>query len=269
VPTLLFSALLLQVDTSFSRLGDSIEKTSARAVVLINGFSPHPFSSEAAAKPESAGWQSADGTLGAALAPHADLFAFRYSQNAPVDEIPRAKNKGGMTLADFVAQLKGSGYKEIVLVGFSAGGVLARLFVEDHPDAGVTKVIQVCPPNAGSGWGSAGFAVRETQEPFVTSLSKEVRQKATETRAKKIPESAEFVVVVGNGGGTGDSVVTCESQWPRDLQAQGIPAEGVSVLHFQAMRTTKAAAKIAELVSTRQPRWTEEQVAKARAQLLE
>ncbi|HLG42877.1 MAG TPA: hypothetical protein VI643_05890 [Planctomycetota bacterium] len=266
---LLLTTLLLQVDTSFARLGDSVEKASARAVVLINGFTPHPFSRDAAAEAQAAGWQSADSKVAQALATHADLFAFSYSQNAAVDEIAGAKNKEGKTFADFVAQLKSAGYREIVLVGFSAGAVMARLFVEDNPDAGVTKVIQVCPPNAGSGWGSAGFAVRETQEPFVASLSKEARRKSAEMRAKNIPASVEFVVLMGTGAGSGDSVVTCESQWPQDLQKQGIPVAAVSVLHFQAMRTSKAAAKLAELVSTRQPRWTGEQVEKARAELLD
>ena len=51
------------------------------------------------------------------------------------------------------------------LVGYSAGALIARYFVEDSPDYGVTKVIQVCAPNGGSGWGKLTAGVRQSQEP--------------------------------------------------------------------------------------------------------
>ena len=45
---------------------------------------------------------------------------------------------GSAALADNIRRVRQLGYKEIILLGHSAGGVIVRQFVEDHPDAGVT-----------------------------------------------------------------------------------------------------------------------------------
>jgi pimeloyl-ACP methyl ester carboxylesterase len=266
--------LLLQnepaIELSFRRLSPESEERKGRAVVLINGFLPVPFKRAKAESPVVPGWLAADSELGRALAAEGDLYGFSYSQNAAVELIPAAKGPDDKGLAEHVAALRAAGYREVVLVGFSAGALIARHFVEDHPDSGVTKAIQICPPNGGTGWGKANAGVTSTQEPFLNSMSRERRSALMEERkSKRIPDGVEFVVVVGNGAGSGDLVVTCESQWPQDLQAQGVPAVVVSTLHLTATRSSKVAAKVAELVRNRQSRWSKGEVEQARARILE
>src|SRR5207244_1641956 len=101
------------------------------------------------------------------LAPEADIFAFTYSQTAAVTDIGELP-----ALGEHVQRLQQAGYAEIVLVGFSAGAVLARQFVEDNPRTPVTRVIQVCAPNVGSPLARlrAGGAI---QKPFLESLTKQ------------------------------------------------------------------------------------------------
>ena len=62
----------------------------------------------------------------------------------------------------------------------------------------------------------------------------------------------------------GDGVLSVESQWPADLQQQGIPAQPLPAAHFTAMFTSSAARRLVELIVEPQPRWTEEEVAAAR-----
>jgi pimeloyl-ACP methyl ester carboxylesterase len=235
-----------------------------RAVVLLHGLRPHPFDEGRAGRAELHGWQKPDSKLVKALSKDADVFAFAYSQDVPLDEVVAAPE-----LRQGVARLSSSGYTEIVLVGHSAGGVIARHFVEDNPDAGVTKVVQVCPPNGGSALSRATVAVRAAQGPFLRSLTKDVRQLALRERAdKRIPPHVQFVVLVGNGGVVGDGVVSCRCQWTEELQGQGIPAYALGSIHFLAMRTQAGAEKVAEVVRADHPRWTPEQVAAARRKLL-
>src|SRR5207248_9031421 len=47
----------------------------ARAVVLLHGLHPHPFSSERVRQPLFATWQVSDSPLVRRLASHADVFA--------------------------------------------------------------------------------------------------------------------------------------------------------------------------------------------------
>src|SRR5262249_34835333 len=149
----------------------------------------------------------------------ADVFAYSYGQNACLDDVV----KGG-GLADAVARLRKLGYKEVVLLGHSAGGLLARQFVEDNPDAGVTKVIQVCVPNGGTP--SAKLRVHRTQQVFLDCLTEEGRKACLKARAdKRVPPACEFVCVLGNTDGSTDTdgVVPCLCQWTADLQQQCIP----------------------------------------------
>jgi pimeloyl-ACP methyl ester carboxylesterase len=257
-------------DSGFEQVSPApAAKASERAIVLINGLKPHPFSKKAANEPRREPWQSADSKLGEALASHGDLFVFYYSQNRHVEEIPDAANRAGKAFGDYVAGLKAAGYAEIALVGHSAGGIIARQFVEDHPDAGVTRVVQTATPNAGAWLAELDDAVRDSQEPFVQSLSKADRKAVLAKRAgKRIPDGVEFTVVVANGLGNGDTVVSAESQWPPDLRAQGIPMVEVGSIHYTVPRSRSTAAKVAELVSTPQPRWSAEQVKRAHALLV-
>src|SRR5438132_502338 len=121
-------------------------------------------------------------------------------------------------LAPCVWGVRQLGYQELILVGHSAGGLIVRQIVEDHADAGVTKVIQVSAPNGGSDLG------KDIQQPFISSLAKQERQACLLKRAdKKIPASVEFVCVVSGTLGS-DLLVLCNCQWTIDLQQQGIPA---------------------------------------------
>jgi pimeloyl-ACP methyl ester carboxylesterase len=234
-----------------------------RAVVLIHGLQLHPFSKENVARPLLRDWQKPKSKLCRALAKYADIYAFAYAQDVGVDQIVP-----GSRLLDDVRYLRRLGYHEIVLVGHSAGGVIARQFVEDHPAEGVTKVIQVCTPNGGSTWAKWATA-RKNQRIFLNSLTKEVRQRVLEARqGKRLPEDVEFVCVVGTGAGEGDGVVRRDCQWTADLIRQGVPAYPLATTHPQAMRGAKGIALIVDLVRYPAPRWTREQARRARKAVL-
>jgi pimeloyl-ACP methyl ester carboxylesterase len=232
-------------------------------VVLLHGLRLNPFG-EKAAKPVLHGWQETDSIIVRVLQKYADVYAFAYGQNTIVDQIARAPG-----LRQNIQRLKKIGYSEIILIGYSAGGVIARNFVEDYPAAGITKVIQVCAPNAGSPWARDQLGINKSQEFFLASLTNEGRMVSTANRAdKRIPEDVQFVCVVGNGEIFGDGIVSCRSQWPEDLQKQGIPAYALPATHFFAMRTKRSASKLATLIQSEQPRWRPDQVAAAKQQIL-
>jgi len=200
-------------------------------------------------------WQLPKGHLVQALSKNADVFAFAYAQNAPLTTISQLP-----ALADGVQRLKFLGYDEIILVGHSAGGVLARMFVEDNPQAGVTRVLQVDAPNLGSSWIKIDIVAKKDQDPFLQSLSKDERMKCCLRRQdKKIPANVEFLCIVGASNSLGDGLVSFASQWPEDLQFQGIPAIRINANHYMMVRSQKTAERIAELARQSQPRWTDEE----------
>ena len=269
--TLLLAAIA-QVQTLFVEVcperdgNDDLCRTDGRtrAVVLIHGLKAHPFSEDRVRKPKLDDWQEEDSDLVEELGEESDVYAFSYGQDAALHEIGAQPD-----LPDAVRRLCKLVDTQVVLVGHSAGGLLARQVVEDHPDCGATKVIQVCSPNAGAGLGKLANGVRAAQEPFVESLGKEARKAFLEGRAdKRVPEGVQFVCVVGDGGGAGDFVVSDDSQWPQDLQDQGVPAIQLVTMHFTAMRSDRIGRKIAELVRDDQPRWSQEQVVAARKEML-
>ena len=246
-------------------LGQTSTRTpgQARAVLLIHGLQLHPFSKENVARPLLRDWQKPKSKLAKALARYADVYAFAYAQDVGVDLVAN-----GSRLLDDVRYLRRLGYHEIVLIGHSAGGVIARQFVEDHPREGVTKVIQVCTPNGGSSW-AKWAATRKNQRIFLYSLTKEVRREILDLRRfKRLPEDVEFVCVVGTGAGEGDGVVRRDCQWTEDLIEQGVPAYPLGTTHPQAMRTTKSVALLVDLVRYPAPRWTREQAERARKKIL-
>ncbi len=233
-----------------------------RAIVLVNGLHVHPFSKENVVKPAFRDWQKRDSRLVRELAGAGDIYAFAYAQDVAVEEVAL-----GSGLGESVRWLKEQGYAEIVLIGHSAGGLVAREFVEDTPDSGVTRVIQVCSPNGGSSWAKIP-AVRKNQQAFLRSLTKEWRRMALEWRKeRRIPEDVQFVCVVGVGAQSGDGMVSREAQWPEDLQRQGIPAVKLDVTHATAMRGPKAVEAIGKLVVRDVKRWQREQVRAARQSL--
>src|SRR5262249_20388961 len=148
------------------------------------------------------------------LARDGEVFAYGYSQNAAIDAIVAS---GG--LADGVRRLKEAGYKQIVLVGHSAGGMIVRQFIEDHPDARVTKAIQVCAPNGGTP--TATVESFKAQRAFLDSLTLEGRRQCLKERSgKTIPRGIQFVCIVSNAAGDTDGIVRCDCQWSPDLQQQ-------------------------------------------------
>jgi hypothetical protein len=233
-----------------------------RAVVLVPGLALHPVSKERPTRPELRSWQAPSSPLVRALARDADVFAFAYAQTVPVEEVARATG-----LAGRLRNLRQLGYREIVLLGHSAGGLVARHLVEDVPDLGITKVIQACPPNAGSSL--AGLpAVRSSQAPFLASLSKVARQRVLAARADKlVPAAVGLAVVVGTSRLGGDGVVPLRSQWPDDLQRQGVPAYPVATTHKGAVRSAACIELLARLAREPLPRWGPAQVAQARRKL--
>jgi len=256
----------VQVAPALGRTEDGVIARSAgqgRAVVLIEGLHLHILQHQLAARADLRPWQQSGSVLVRALSPDADVFAFTYSQTAPVTDIGALP-----ALGESVQHLRQAGYTEVVLVGFSAGAVVARQFVEDNPQAGVTRVIQVCAPNVGTALARVKAGVGAVQEPFIQSLTRQARFRAlAERQGKKIPDAVEFVCVVGDGLFFGDGVVSTGSQWPEDLQSQGVPAVLLRTEHWEALRGAHAAQVIARLVRERQPRWNASQVAALRQRL--
>jgi pimeloyl-ACP methyl ester carboxylesterase len=233
-----------------------------RAVVLIHGLYVHPFSKTNVARARLHGWQRPDCLLVKRLALHGDVFAFSYAQTVSADEIA-----GCPDLETHLRLLRLEGYHEIVLIGHSAGGVIARQFVEDHPDCGVTKVIQVCAPNGGSGW-ATWQTVRANQIDFLESLTKPARRRSLWERAdRQVPANVEFACIVGTGTIVGDGLVSTRSQYPPDLQRQGIPAYAFNSTHWMVLRSRKGAELVARLVREPQPRWDARRVDTVRRQL--
>jgi pimeloyl-ACP methyl ester carboxylesterase len=234
-----------------------------RAVVLIQGLHLHVLNHREAARAELRPWQQPGSVLVRTLARDADVFAFTYGQTAPVTDIADLP-----ALGVSVQRLRAARYQEIVLIGFSAGGLVARQFVEDNPTAGVNRVIQVCAPNAGSPLAHVRVGVGAVQKPFMQSLTSQSRTHFLADRSdRRIPANIDFVCVVANGLFFSDGVVSARSQWPDDLQAQGVPAVSLSTEHWQALRNERAALVIARLVRERQPRWDAPQVAAMRKRL--
>jgi hypothetical protein len=251
-----------ELKTRFWELKDG---GKARAIVLVHGLRVQVFNEAKPNEAVSPEWQSSDSTVCRMLSKHGSVFGFSYSQNRKVQEIPPS-------LLPHILKLKADGYGEIVLVGFSAGALIARQFVEDHPEAGVRKVIQVCPPNGGSDLGKLDRAARESQEIFIRSLRKDERERILRERAEKgvkVPDGVEFVVVLGSVAGSGDCVVSREAQWTPDLRDQGIPVARIDLPHCFAMNTESCALTLCRLLTTPHPRWSKEGVEAARKEFLD
>jgi hypothetical protein len=235
----------------------------SQAIVLIHGYQYHLLD-KYVPRAELRPWQRADSTLVKQLARTADVYVFAYGQNVALQTIVEHSN-----LPDSVARLSKLGYKDITLVGHSAGGLIARHFVEDCPNAGVTRVFQLCSPNGGSPL--ANLQGARSQRAFMDCLTEKGRKECLMVRAdKSIPRHVQFLCVVGKGDGKsdGDGVVSCVCQWSADLQQQGIPAVALPVGHREIVRDEKTAEALATLVRGNHTRWTMEQTAEARRVIL-
>ncbi|MFO0938389.1 MAG: alpha/beta fold hydrolase [Gemmataceae bacterium] len=238
--------------------------TKTKAVLLVPGLWLHPFKSERCLVAEMHDWQRPYARLVKELASDFDVYAISYAQTTPLDFISLSPG-----MKSTVAELKKAGYKEIVLVGHSAGGVISRQFVERYPHSGVTKVIQVSAPNYGSDYATISLGIPKPQLPFVKSLLPEFRKIAT-VRGPKLPEDVEFCCMVCQGGKRlSDTIVEFDSQWPEDLQKQGIPVVLVPSYHNEAVKAEVPVKMIGELAREKIVRWSTEDVNKARKVIFE
>src|SRR5262249_36146369 len=160
--------------------------------VLVHGLTVHPLE-ERITRAEPHSWQKPDAPLVQRLTREADVFAFSYAQNASISDVVERS-----ALMRQLKRLRDLGYREIVLVGHSAGGIIVRQLVEDHPDVPVTRVVQVATPNLGSAW--ANFQLPwSSQKPFLADLTRWIRRQTQSRRADiLIPARVEFVCVVAN-----------------------------------------------------------------------
>ncbi|HZZ81268.1 MAG TPA: hypothetical protein VFE62_22380 [Gemmataceae bacterium] len=237
-----------------------------QAVLVIRGLQVH-VREKHVARAELQTWQKANSPLVKELGKASDVFVFAYGQNAPIDAVVNQSK-----LCERVKQIRKLGYADVVLVGHSAGGLVARHFVEDHPNVGVTKVVQIATPNGGASLASLGvLTAPKSQKPFLECLTVDNRRKCLEERAGKvIPKNVHFVCLVAKlkvDPGS-DGVVSCVHQWSPDLQAQGIPAVCVTGSHAEVVRSAKLAETVARLVGERHDRWPVERVEKAKKEIL-
>ena len=240
-------------------VGAPFRKTGDRAVVLIHGLMVHPLNADAARHPYPHDWQHPEGDLVRGLAGGFDVYGYSYAQTRAIDEPGFLRGLGRGVLV-----LKAAGYREIVLVGHSAGGVIARRFVEQYPKAGVTKVLSVAAPHHGSGLARIPFGVPLAQRPFIRSLAPAAREDACRGCPKLNPQVEFCCIVCKLSWAAGDTVVAADSQWPVDLCAQGIPAVVVPVSHMDAVKDEQAVRAIVSLAQNRIIRWTPDQVARGR-----
>lgn len=235
-----------------------------RAVLLVPGLKLHPLNTMLSTEPEVHDWQRASSLLVKELATDFDVHAFGYAQTLPLDAVTISNG-----MRSKIAFLRESGYREIVLIGHSAGGVISKQFVETFPQAGVTKVIQVASPNAGSTLANIGFGLPKPQIPFIKSMTPEQRTRIL-ARSKTLPEKLEFAAVVCKAGRlSGDTVVSLESQWPIELQQQGVPAALVLSNHYSVMKDPESVRTIVDLAKNKLVRWDEPDVQKTRKLLFE
>jgi pimeloyl-ACP methyl ester carboxylesterase len=232
-----------------------------RAVLLVHGLRIHPLHPTRSARPDRHEWQDPRSELVRLLARDADVFAFSYAQTVPLDAVAHSA-----VLREAIAGLKAAGYREIVLVGHSAGGVICRLFAENYPDAGVTKVIQAATPNTGTEIAAAlknGYP--RYQAPFVQSLTPSARFEGFRLSKKLLSPKLEMACIVCKVRRIeGDGLVPLASQWPDELQQQGVPAVLLSMSHWEVMTTTAGNRVIADLMREKLARWSPNQVDQAR-----
>jgi hypothetical protein len=233
------------------------ERSKDRAVLLLPGLKIHPFRPVLTARPELHSWQEPNSDLVHTLSKESDVFSFGYAQITPLDTVAQS-----LGLRDAVANIQKAGYKEIVLIGHSAGGVIARLFVESYQDSGVTKVIMVSAPHSGSELAHLKGGYPKIQAPFIQSLAPEAR---IISPPQKVDDKIEMVCVASKLKRIeGDGLVKLNSQWPEECRKLGIPVVLVPGSHFDAMTSPAAVKAIGEMAREKLTRWSPEEVETAR-----
>jgi pimeloyl-ACP methyl ester carboxylesterase len=257
-----------QVEYTFARVAPANDKRGrsrgqARAIILIHGLNLFAKNEERYSGIPLRSWQEPGSALVRRLADDADVYSLAYAQSAAVEKI-----HAGVNLLGHVRELKKLGYKEIILVGHSAGGLIARHFVEDHPDAGVTRVVQVCAPNTGTILARLNLG-REATQAFIASMSRTSRLAVLKKREKvRIPKGVQFACIVVSYRLGGDGVVSCSSQWSEDLQSQNVPAYVIKAAHWDAVKSVDAAKAVSRIVIESHPRWSDEEVKRAKKKIL-
>lgn len=234
--------------------------THEKAVLCIPGLYPHPIRPEKATMPEMHPWFEPNAPLLAALEKEFDVYAFGYAQTVSLDLV--ADSNG---LHSTIRQLKEAGYKEIVLIGHSAGGLIAFQFAERNPQSGVSKVIPVSAPYAGSELADLSLPLPRTQVTYIRSLSPQPRKDVLATM-KPFPKEIEICCVMCKVSRLpNDIMVGLDSQWPEEIRKQGIPTTLVNVNHFEAIKAPQGVAIVADLAKSKLVRWDTADVAKAKA----
>lgn len=237
------------------------DRVQDRAALFIHGLIPRPVQVNKAAVPAAHSWQKPDSLMVKRLGADFDLYGFSYAQTLPVDFVAHSRG-----LAQAVRALKAAGYREIVLIGHSAGGIIAYQFAERYPNAGMTRVVVVAAPLEGSNLAripTVGLA--STQLPFIKSLAPTYRRTQCEACDRPIPPELEIGCVICKMPRlASDTIVPITSQWPDPTQKQGIPAILVEVNHFDAVRSQRGVDAVAQLVYGKMIRWSPAQVDQAR-----
>jgi len=74
-------------------------------------------------------------------------------------------------LGSYVAAIRKAAANEpIVLVGHSAGGVVARLFMVRHPDAAITGLVTIAAPHLGTGAAEMGSLIGSTPMSWLAPM---------------------------------------------------------------------------------------------------
>jgi hypothetical protein len=263
------SATVAQIPTAFwqvtpeHKLDPTPVVVKPRAVLLIHGLVPRPVAPSKARLPEPNSWQLPNSEIVRELKGDFDIYGLSYAQVTPVEWVCHCEG-----IQQAVKKLNSAGYQDITLIGHSAGGLISRHFVENYPNSGVTKVISVASPHQGSFWANIPqIGLPSSQIPFIKSLAPGYRS-SEKVMKRDFPDSVQFCCVICQLPRLNtDSVVSVDSQWPEDLQKQGIPASVVRLNHFEAVRSSEGAKAIGLLAREKIKRWTPEEVEQARKAL--
>lgn len=232
-----------------------IQKNSQHAIVLIHGFNTnHIHNSEKYDELLRDSWQNRDSKIVQRVASYGDVFSIVYTQNRFVDHI-----------ADFgrfhtlMRRLRDAGYKNITIIGSSAGGVIGRLFVENFPESKISRIIQVAAPNRGTPaanlgniGGGIGLIDNEDFLEFLESLEPGTRKEISRSRQdKKIPDDVEFVSLIGTAIAGGDGVIGYQSAWPASIRDQGLPGVSAAAVHSYHMNNDHVIDWIEQIINKR------------------
>ena len=121
----------------------------------------------------------------------------------------------------------------------------------------MTKVVQVCAPNGGSGW-AVLQAVRTNQIEFLDSLTKGARQRAARKRTARSSPPMSSSCASSAPARWSATAWLHAAVGGRRISGEGVPAAFLATTHWFAIRSEKGADLLARLVREPQPRWDAE-----------